>query len=65
MHCPQLVNIVSEKAIRNVEINHNRTIFIRRRQYLAYADDVVILGQSVGVNEVLAQLKSEALKAGL
>jgi hypothetical protein len=60
-----LFNIVLEKAIRNIEINLNGTIFNRTKQYLAYAD-VVILGRSVrAIEEVLAQLKNTALKAGL
>jgi hypothetical protein len=61
-----LFNIVLEKAIRNIEINPNGMIFNRTRQYLAYADDMVILGRSVRViEEVVAQLKNTALKAGL
>jgi hypothetical protein len=61
-----LFNIVSEKVIRNIEINPNGTIFNRTRQYLAYADDVVILGRSLtAAEEVLAQIKYTALKAGL
>jgi pyrimidine operon attenuation protein/uracil phosphoribosyltransferase len=61
-----LFNTVLEKAIRNIEINPNGTIFNRTRQYLAYVDDVVILGRAVrATEEVLAQLKNTALKAGL
>jgi hypothetical protein len=61
-----LFNIVLEKAIRNIEINPNGTIFNRTRQYLAYVDDVVILGRSVrATEEMLARLKHTALKAGL
>jgi sorting nexin-29 len=53
-----LFNIVLEKAIRNSEISPNGTIFNRTRQYLAYVDDVVILGRSVtATEEVLAQFK--------
>jgi hypothetical protein len=60
-----LFNILLEKAIRNIEINPNVTIFNRTRQYLAYAD-VVILGRSMrAIEEVLAQSKHTALKAGL
>jgi hypothetical protein len=61
-----LFNIVLEKVIRNTEINPNGTIFNRTRQYLAYADDVVILGRSMrATEEVLAQIKYTALRAGL
>jgi hypothetical protein len=34
-----------EKIIKNIRINPGETIFKRTRQYLAYADDVVILGE--------------------
>jgi len=37
-----------EKIVRNVRINPGGTIYNRTRQYLAYADDVVILGRSEG-----------------
>jgi hypothetical protein len=40
-----LFNIVSDKAIINIEINQSGTIFNRTRQYPANADDVVILGR--------------------
>jgi hypothetical protein len=39
-----LFNIVMGKVIRNIETNPNGTIFNRTRQYIAYADDVLILG---------------------
>jgi hypothetical protein len=61
-----LFNIVLEKVIRNIEINPNGTIFNRTRQYLAHVDEVVILGISVrATEEVLAQIRYAALKAGL
>jgi hypothetical protein len=61
-----LFNIVLEKTISNIEINPNGTIFNRTRQYLGYADDVVILGRSMrAIEEVLAQLKNTALRARL
>jgi hypothetical protein len=37
-----------EKIIRNIRINPGGKIFNRARQYLVYADDVVILGRSEG-----------------
>ena len=41
-----LFNLCMEKITRNVRINPGGTIFNRTRQYLVYADDVVILGRS-------------------
>jgi hypothetical protein len=46
-----------EKIIRNIRINPGGTIFNRRRQYLMYADDDVILGRSEGyVKETLEEM---------
>ena len=39
-----LFNLCKEKIIRNVRINSGGTIYNRTRQFLAYADDVVIVG---------------------
>jgi Reverse transcriptase (RNA-dependent DNA polymerase). len=46
-----LFNIVLEKVIRNIENNPNGTIFNKKTQYTAYADEVLILGRSVRANE--------------
>jgi hypothetical protein len=54
-----LLNTFLEKALRNIQINPNRTIFKRTIQYLAYTDNVAILEQSMR-NE-----KQKAIKAGL
>jgi hypothetical protein len=52
-----LLNTSLEKALRNIEINPQRTIF-NRIQDLAYIDDVVILEKLVRrIEEVLAQKK--------
>jgi hypothetical protein len=64
--CIILFNIVLEKVIRNIETNPNGTIFNRTRQYIAFADDVLILGRSVTVIElVVTKLKEAALSTGL
>jgi hypothetical protein len=52
--------------MRNTEINPEGTIYNITRQFMAYADDVVVMGRSVGVlNEVLMQLQTAAASAGL
>jgi len=50
-----LLNIVLEKMIRNAETNLNETVFNTTRQYtcIAFADDVLILGQLVRAIEVV------------
>jgi hypothetical protein len=49
-----LFNIGLEKVMINTEINPGGTIFSRTRQFMACADDVAVIGRSVGVlNEVL------------
>jgi hypothetical protein len=45
---------VLEKIINNIDSNPNGTVFNRRRQYIAYADDVLILGRLVRVIESVA-----------
>jgi len=39
--------IVLEKVTRNIETNLNGSVFNRPRQYIVFADDVLISGQSV------------------
>jgi hypothetical protein len=53
-------------VMRNIEINPGGTIFSRTRQFMAYADDVAVIGRSAGVlNEVLMQLQTAAVSTGL
>jgi hypothetical protein len=55
-----------EKIIRNVRINPGGTIYNRTRQFLAYADDVVILGRSEGyVNKTLEEMVEITQQIGL
>jgi hypothetical protein len=52
--------------MRNIEINPRSTIFNRTRLFIAYADDVAIIGRTVGtLNEVLMQPQIAAVSAGL
>jgi hypothetical protein len=51
---------------RNLEINPGGTIFSRTMQFMAHAEDVAVIGRSVGVlNEVLMQLQTVAVSTGL
>ena len=55
-----------EKIIRNVRINPGATIFNRTRQYLAYADDVVVLGRSEGyIKKTLEEMVATTHQIGL
>jgi hypothetical protein len=56
-------NTVLEKTIRNIQTNPNKTIFNRTLQYIAFADDVLIL--SVCLEEVLTQIKEDAVNTAL
>jgi hypothetical protein len=61
-----LFNIVLGKVIRNMETNPNGTIFNRTRQYIAHADDVLVLGRSVSeIEEVVTQSTEAAVSTGL
>jgi hypothetical protein len=41
-----LFNIGLEKVMREIIINHGGTIFNRSKQYMAYADDIVIIARN-------------------
>jgi hypothetical protein len=61
-----LFNLCMEKIIRNLKINPGGTTRNRTRQFLAYADDEVILGRSVGYKtETLEKMAAVAPQIGL
>jgi len=63
-----LFNIVLDKVVRNLQTYLDGTIFNRRSQYIAYTDDVLILGYSVRaivVVVVVTQLKVAVVSTGL
>jgi hypothetical protein len=62
----QLFNLILEKAIRNIEINHGGSIYNRTLQYLAYTDDVNLVSRSaLMLSETFKQLEAESKNAGL
>jgi hypothetical protein len=51
-----------EKVMHNIELNPGGSIFTRTRQYMAYADDMVVIGRSLqAVSEVIQQVEEPAL----
>jgi hypothetical protein len=55
-----------EKVTRNIEINPLGRIFDKTKQFVAYADDVAIIGRRVGaLNEVLTQPQTATVSTGL
>jgi hypothetical protein len=63
--CAKEKKIVLEKIIKNTETNPNGIIF-NRRQYRAYAGNVLILERSVqATDEVVTKLTEAALSTGL
>ena len=63
--CAMEKKIVLEKIIKNTETNPNGIIF-NRRQYTAYAGNVLILERSVtATEEVVTNLTEAALSTGL
>jgi hypothetical protein len=57
----QLFNLILEKAIRNILINHGGSIYNRTLQYLAYADDVNLVSRSALMpSEAFKQLEAES-----
>jgi hypothetical protein len=59
-----LHNIVLEKVISNMETNPNGKILNSTRQYVAYADDVLIFGRSTMATGVVTQIKEAAVSTG-
>jgi hypothetical protein len=42
--CTLLFSIRLEKVIHSIELNPGGSIFTRTRQYIAYADDMAVIG---------------------
>jgi hypothetical protein len=52
--------------MKEIIINPGGTIFNRSKQYMAYADDIVIIAQNTeALNEVVSQMQPAAKEAGL
>jgi hypothetical protein len=52
--------------MREIIINSDGTIFNRSKQYMAYADDIVIIAQNIeALNKVVSQMQPAAKEAGL
>jgi hypothetical protein len=61
-----LLYFLIEKVIRKVTVNSNGAIFNRMIQYLAYADDVVIINRTeTDLQSAVSQLYAEAKENGL
>lgn len=61
-----LFNLTLERVIRSVDVNPNGTIFSRSMQYLAYADDVVLVCRTFrALEESYDQLEKGAKAVGL
>jgi hypothetical protein len=62
----QLLNLILEKAIRNIEINQGGRIYNRTLQYLVHADDFNLVSRSaLMLSETFKQLEAESKNAGL
>jgi hypothetical protein len=58
--------LISEKAIRNIEINQGGSIYNRTLRYVAYVDDVNLVSRSaLKLSEAFKQLEAESKNAGL
>ena len=61
-----LFNLCIEEIIRNVRITPGGTIFNRKRQCIAYTDEVVILGRTEGyIKRTLEEMAAITLQIGL
>jgi hypothetical protein len=55
-----------ERVICDIELNPGGSIFTGTRQYMAYADDMAVIGRSLqAVSEVIQQMEEPALTVGL
>lgn len=63
---PVLFNLALERVIRRANLNRDNTIFRRKHQCLAFADDLTILTRTrVELGETVRKLLIEAKKMGL
>ena len=61
-----LFNLKLEKVIRDSEIETKGTIYNKNTQILAYADDMVIVGRSIGaLKETMKKLMKASWVLGL
>jgi LEA14-like dessication related protein len=60
-----LFNLIMEKIIRNIRINPRGTIFNRTRQYLVYADDVILGRSEAYMKETLEEMTAITQQIGL
>jgi hypothetical protein len=61
-----LFQIMLLKVIHNIELSPGCSIFTGIRKYMAYADDMAVIGRSLqAVSEVIQQMEEPALTIGL
>ena len=61
----QLFNVVLAKVMRHIQINKGGSIYTRKLQILAYADDVNLVDRSTGrLKDAAVQMEEEPTKWG-